>query len=104
MQAIFQTGGKQYTVGPEDTIQVELLQARPGDEVRFDDVRLLTSEGGTKVGTPRVEGAVVVGTVLDEVKGPKVRSVAFRRRKDSQTVRGHRQKYHKIKITGIEGA
>ena len=104
MKAIFQTGGKQYTVAPEEEILVELLDTEPGQEVRFEDVRMVTDDSGTRVGTPRVDGAAVVGTVLNVAKGPKVRAVKFRRRKDSMTVKGHRQKYHRVRITGVEGA
>ncbi len=100
MQAVIQTGGKQYTVAEGDEIFVELLNTEVGGEVSFDDVRLITGDE-TKIGTPNVEGASVSGKVLEMVKGPKTRCVFFRRRKDSKTVKGHRQKYLKVKITGI---
>ncbi len=103
MQAIIQTGGKQYKVEQGDELLVELLPVEVGSEVRFEDVRLLTGEKGIQVGTPRVDGAVVVGKVLTQTKGKKVRSVKFRRRKGSKTVKGHRQNYHLVRITAIEG-
>lgn len=100
MQAVIQTGGKQYTVTEGDEIFVELLDSEVGSDISFEDVRLITGEE-TKIGTPNVEGASVKGTVLELVKGPKTRCVFFRRRKDSRTAKGHRQKYLKVKITGI---
>lgn len=104
MQAIIQTGGQQFTVKEGDTINVDLLkEAQVGGEVTFDDVRMVMSDGGVKIGAPKVDGAAVKATVLEMVKGPKVRCVFFRRRKDSRTVKGHRQRYHKVKITGIQG-
>ena len=102
MEAIIQTGSHQYKVSQGDKILVELLSVEAGSEVRFDDVRLVTGQGEPKIGTPRVPGAVVVGKVLGEVKGVKTRCVKFRRRKDSKTTKGHRQKYHRVEITGIE--
>jgi len=102
MQAIIQTGSHQFKVAQGDTIEVELLGIEKGGEVRFDDVRLLMGKGEPQIGTPRVAGAVVVGQVLDVVKGPKLRNVKFRRRKDSKVTKGHRQKYHKVRITAIE--
>jgi large subunit ribosomal protein L21 len=104
MQAIFTTGNQQFTVTEGDELLVDLLEAQIGDEVRFDKVLLLTGENGVKVGAPTVPGAVVVGKILKQIKGVKTRAVFFRRRKDSKTARGGRQKYHNIKITAIEGA
>jgi large subunit ribosomal protein L21 len=103
MQAVIQTGGKQVMVAEGDVIFVELLRAAKGADVRFEDVRLLTDGASVKVGKPTVGGAAVTATVLDEVKGPKTRAVFFRKRKDSMTTKGHRQRYHKVKITGIQG-
>jgi large subunit ribosomal protein L21 len=102
MQAVIHTGGQQFTVSEGDVIHVDLLGSEVGGECRFEDVRLLSSDKSTTVGTPRVDGAVVVGTVLDEVKGPKLRSLKYRRRKDSQTVKGHRQRYHRVRIDTIQ--
>lgn len=104
MNAVIKTGGKQLTVAQGDKVLVELLGSDVGSEIRFEDVLMISGESGVKVGTPKVDGAAVVGKVLEEVKGPKLRAVKFRRRKDSQTVKGHRQKYHRVEITGIEGA
>ncbi len=103
MQAVFKSGGQQFTVSPGDEVLLDLLSGETGAEVRFDEVLLTSTDDGTRVGRPCVEGAVIVGKVLAEVKGPKIRAVSFRRRKDSQTVKGHRQRYHRVKITAIEG-
>lgn len=101
MQAVIKTGGKQYNVAEGDEILVELLNgAKAGEEVSFDEVLMVTGEQ-TKIGTPKVDGASVKATVLDEVKGPKTRCLIFRVRLDSRTTKGHRQNYHKVKITKI---
>ncbi len=100
MQAVIKSGGKQYTVNEGDEICVELLDAEVGSEICFDQVLMLTGDE-TKVGTPVVAGASVKGQILDAVKGPKTRCVFFRRRKDSRTAKGHRQKLLKVKITSI---
>ncbi len=102
MEAVIASGGQQFKVSAGDEILVELLPDEVNSEVRFEDVRLVTSSDGTTVGTPGIAGAAVVGTVLGEVKGDKTRSVKYRRRKDSQTVKGHRQRYHRVRITSIE--
>ncbi len=104
MQAIIQTGGQQFAVKEGDVILVDLLKdASVGGDVTFEDVRFIGGGENPKIGTPRLEGAKVTGTVLAEAKGKKVRAVFMRRRKDSKTVKGHRQRYHRVRITGITG-
>ncbi|MDR3077282.1 MAG: 50S ribosomal protein L21 [Planctomycetota bacterium] len=101
MQAVIRTGGKQAIVSKGDVLEVELLDAKPGDEISFDDVLMLVDGGNSRLGAPRVQGASVAAKVLREVKGEKLRTVFFRRRKDSMTTKGHRQNYHRVEITGI---
>ena len=102
MKAIIQTGGKQVTVSTGDVIDVELLDAQAEGAVEFGDVRMIIAEGGNRIGKPSVAGAVVKGKVLAEVKGVKTRCVKFRRRADSMTTKGHRQRYHRVEITEIK--
>lgn len=106
MYAIVRDRGTQYKVSPGDVVQIDLLDAKDGDSITFDDV-LLTSngEGAVQVGEPRVSGAKVTATVVEALaKGEKIDVVHFRRRKDSMSKVGHRQKYTRVKIDGIEGA
>ena len=73
MYAIIQTGGKQYRVSPGDVLRVERLPGQRGDEVKLDQVLLVTSDGGdTRVGTPLVENASVRGQILLQGKAKKV--------------------------------
>lgn len=100
-QAVIRTGGKQVMVAEGDVIEVELLKAEPGQEVKFEDVLMIVDGGNSTIGAPRVQGASVAAKVVQAVKGEKTRAVFFRRRKDSMTVKGHRQNYHQIVITAI---
>ncbi len=102
-QAVIRTGGKQVIVSQGDVIEVELLSAEPGQDVAFDDVLMIVNGGNSVVGAPKVDGATVSAKVLKEVKGEKTRTVFFRKRKDSMTTKGHRQRYHQVEITGIKG-
>ncbi|MCC8190106.1 MAG: 50S ribosomal protein L21 [Planctomycetes bacterium] len=102
-QAVIRTGGKQVIVAPGDVIEVELLSAEAGQDVTFTDVLMIVDGAGSRIGAPQVEGAAVSAKVLQEVKGEKTRAVFFRRRKDSMTTKGHRQRYHRVEITGITG-
>ena len=102
-QAVIRTGGKQVIVSQGDVIEVELLSAEPGQDVAFDDVLMIVNGDNSVVGAPKVDGATVSAKVLKEVKGEKTRTVFFRKRKDSMTTKGHRQRYHQVEITGIKG-
>ena len=43
----------------------------------------------------------VSGKILSDDKGKKVKVFKFRRRKDSETLNGHRQSYQTVEITSI---
>ncbi len=102
-QAVIRTGGKQVIVSEGDVIEVELLSANPGDDVTFDDVLMIVNGADSRIGTPKLEGASVSAKIKKETKGEKTRAVFFRHRKDSMSTKGHRQKYHQVEITGING-
>ena len=63
---------------------------------------LLLGEGEqTRVGTPYVDGARVLGRFATEVKGDKIDVVKFKRRKGYHLKKGHRQRYLKVTIEDI---
>jgi large subunit ribosomal protein L21 len=100
MYAVIETGGKQYKVQPGQVIEVELLEVSEGT-VTFDRVLLCSDGEEVKVGAPVVEQARVTGEVLAEVKSRKTIAFKKRRRKDSQTTRGHRQNLARVRIDEI---
>ncbi|MBB65195.1 MAG: 50S ribosomal protein L21 [Waddliaceae bacterium] len=101
MYAIIKTGGKQYRVQPGDVIDVELINAGEQGEVKFEEVLLLHDGSAVKVGAPNVAGCNVLGELLDEVKGPKVVSFKYKRRKNCHRKLGHRQRYSRVRIKEI---
>lgn len=102
-QAIIRTGGKQYRVAPGDVLRVEKLTGDVGSKIEFDDVLLVGSGDGVKVGTPVVQGAKVTAEITDHGRGKKLIVYKFRRRKNYRRKQGHRQAYTEIKVTGIKG-
>ena len=101
MYAIIETGGKQYRVEQDDVIEVELLQSDQDGKVEFKNV-LFLSEGSTvQVGAPYLSQCTVKAELLGEVKGPKVVSFKYKKRKRYRRTVGHRQRYSKVKITEI---
>jgi large subunit ribosomal protein L21 len=100
--AVVQTGGKQYRVKANDTFQVELLTAEPGQKIELSPV-LAVSDGVTlNVGTPEVEGAKVTATVVEHMRGVKLISFKKKRRKGFKKKKGHRQELTVITVESIK--
>ena len=101
MYAIIEEGGKQFKVTSGDTIQIDRAVEGDAKTLKFERVLLVGGEGKPKVGAPLVSGATVTADVIGPVKGPKVISVKYKRRKGYHKKIGHRQGYTAVKITGI---
>jgi large subunit ribosomal protein L21 len=98
--AIVETGGKQYKVSAGVTVDVERLSVDAGELVELDRVLMVVDGEEVMVGSPTVEGAVVRATVLDEIKGKKVRTFKYRGTKYRRR-RGHRQYYTRLQVNDI---
>ena len=101
MYAIIQTGGKQYRVVQGECIDVELVGVEDGGQVEFNEVLFVHDGENTRLGQPSLKDFVVRGELVTTVAGPKVVAFKYKRRKDQQTKKGHRQKYSRVKITEI---
>ena len=101
MQAIFVTGGKQYSVSEGDEIFVEKLNAEADETVIFDQVLAVVDGENSTFGKPVVDGAKVEATVVKNGKAKKIVVFKYRPKKDSKSIRGHRQPYTKVKIEKI---
>ena len=101
MYAIIETCGRQYNVRVGDQVFLEKLDKEPGESVVFDRV-LAIVEGDTSVfGTPTVEGALVMGTVIKNGKGKKYNILKYKAKKGYSRRQGHRQPYTKVEIGEI---
>ena len=107
MYAVVETGGKQYKVSPGQQLRVERLDGEVGTKVVLDKVLMIggDTEGGqeSKVGSPVVDGAQVVGRILSQEKTKKVLVFKKKRRKDFRKTQGHRQLVTKLEIEEIQG-
>ena len=99
--AIIETGGKQYKVSASKILEIEKLNAKVGDIVKFKNVLLLNDDKTTEIGSPSISGATVEAKLLDNVKDRPVLIFHKRRRKHSRKKNGHRQRHSKIQITKI---
>ena len=99
--AIIETGGKQYKVSASKILEIEKLDAKVGETVKFQNVLLLNDDKTTEVGSPSIDGAMVEAKLLENVKDRTVLIFHKRRRKHSRKKNGHRQRHSKIQITKI---
>lgn len=99
--AIIETGGKQYKVSASKILEIEKLNAKVGDTVKFKNVLLLNDDKNTEIGNPSISGATVEAKLLDNVKDRTILIFHKRRRKHSRKKNGHRQRHSKIQITKI---
>jgi len=102
MYAVVRTGGKQYRVSQGDQLRIEKIDGSVGDEVKLDDVLMIGGVEDVKVGKPRVEGASVSARILEQDRAKKVLVFKYKKRKDFHKLRGHRQPYTRVEITGIQ--
>ena len=99
--AIIETGGKQYKVSASKILEIEKLDAKVGETIKFQNVLLLNDDKTTEVGSPSIDGAMVEAKLLDIVKDRTVLIFHKRRRKHSRKKNGHRQRHSKIQIIKI---
>lgn len=101
MFAVIKTGGKQYKVAADDVIQIEKLGQDADSQVVFGDVLMVGNDDDITVGAPLVDGASVVGELVENKRGKKIIIFKKRRRQNSRRKNGHRQEYSVVKITDI---
>ncbi|MCY4069943.1 MAG: 50S ribosomal protein L21 [Chloroflexi bacterium] len=101
MYAIIRSGGKQYRAEVGATIDVDRLPNDVGDSIEIGDVLLVANGDDTVIGQPRVEGASVSATVVDQFRGKKIIVYKYRQRTNYRRKQGHRQYYTRLRIDEI---
>lgn len=101
MFSVVEIGGFQYKVKVGDKFKVPQISQEPGSKVEIDKVLLKTEDGKTVFGKPYVEGSKIVAEIVKHGRYPKVIHYFYRRRKDSDKKRGHRQTFTEITIKEI---
>ena len=105
MYAIIEACGKQYKVAQGDVVFFEKLDAEEGKKVKFDNVILVSEEGGKiEIGNPYVKGAKVEGKVVSHGKAKKILVYKYKAKKNYRRTQGHRQPYTKVEITAVKTA
>jgi large subunit ribosomal protein L21 len=101
MYAVIETGGKQYRVEVGTELEVELLQAEPGDNITLDRVLLVADGDESAIGTPIVADAAVEAEVVRRDRGEKLISFKYRPKARSRVKKGHRQELMVLRITEV---
>jgi len=100
MYAIIETGGKQFWVIPGETIRVEKLEAKTGEELTLN---ALWAAGDAKEGqeAPTSQKAKVKVEVLRQTRDGKILVFQRKPKKAYKTMQGHRQWVTDIRIKEI---
>jgi large subunit ribosomal protein L21 len=99
--AIIESGSKQYMVSEGDIINIERISTKD-KEYNFNKILMAVDGENVKIGKPTLSDVKVVGEILGEVKGDKIRVFKYRKTEQYRKTKGHKQNYTKVKITKIE--
>jgi len=102
MYAVIESGGKQFRVTVGQTIEVERLDATPGQSVTLEQVLLVGEGDQVKVGQPTVKDASVSATVVSHGLKRKVLIWHFMPKQRYRVKRGWRQSYTRLHIDEIK--
>jgi large subunit ribosomal protein L21 len=102
MQAIVETGGKQFRVASGDTLRIPTIEGEVGAEVTLGRVlAVFPGEGSDAVIGDGLAGASVKATIAGNDRGKKILVFKFKRKKQYKRTIGHRQNYTEVKIGDI---
>ena len=101
MYAVIETGGKQYRVEVGSEIEVEYLDAEPGQTLELDRVLLVADGDATAIGRPLVDEAHVSASVVRQDRGDKVVVFKYRPKARSRVKHGHRQELTVLRVADI---
>jgi large subunit ribosomal protein L21 len=101
MYAVIETGGKQYRVEVGSELEIELLEAAPGESITLDRVLLVADGDEATIGRPVVTEAAVEAEVVRRDRGEKVIAFKYRPKARRRVKKGHRQQLSVIRITDV---
>ncbi|MEV6211282.1 50S ribosomal protein L21 [Kitasatospora sp. NPDC051914] len=101
MYAIVRAGGRQHKVAVGDVLEIDRIEAKPGDSVELSTV--LVVDGDSVTSDPWVLGGVKAhAEVVEETKGDKIVILRYKNKTGYRRRQGHRQKYTAVRITSID--
>jgi len=100
MYAIIRAGGKQAKVQSGDVIDIERVNT-DDEELTFAPLLVVDDDGKAVSDRSSLEKASVTAKVLGGTAGPKIDIFKYKNKTGYRRRQGHRQKYTRIEITGI---
>jgi large subunit ribosomal protein L21 len=101
MFAVIKSGGRQYKVSVGQTIEVNRLPFAEGEQVRIEEVLLISDSDRAMIGTPFVSNAAVVATAVRHGRGKKEIVFKYKSKKRYRHRRGHRQELTYLSIDDV---
>jgi len=98
--AIVRSGGRQLKASVGEVIELDRRDDAVGTTVELTPLLLVDGETVTAE-TSALAGARVAVEVLGETKGPKITILRYKNKTGYRKRGGHRQKYTRVKVTGI---
>jgi large subunit ribosomal protein L21 len=102
MYAVIETGGKQYRVELGSEIEIDRLDASPGETIQLGRVLLVADGDAASIGQPIVDGARVSASVVRQDRGDKIIVFKYRPKARRRVKRGHRQELTIVRVADIE--
>ena len=101
MFAVIKSGGRQFKVSVGQTLEVERLPIDDGEQIRIEEVLLISDADRSMIGTPFVDNAAVLATVEGQTRGDKLIVFKYKSKKRYRHRRGHRQELTVLRIDDI---
>src|SRR6266571_3898747 len=101
MFAVIKSGGRQYKVSVGQTLEVNSLPVEAGEQVKFEEVLLVSDANNSMIGTPLVANAMVLATATKHGRGKKLIVFKYKAKKRYRHRRGHRQELTFLTIDDI---
>jgi large subunit ribosomal protein L21 len=99
--AIIQVGSSQVKVSEGDVIDAHSIGEEVGQDVILDKVLLFAKDADIRIGQPYLSDVKVTARVVEHDLNDKVVAFKYRKRKNSASKKGHRQKRTVLNITTI---
>ncbi len=101
MLAVVKTGGKQYLVKEGDELIVDRLVGEKDSKLKIETLATFeTDKSAVNLGSPTLKEQVEA-SLLDNIKGDKIRVAKFKAKVRYRKVRGFRPSLSRIKILKI---
>ena len=101
MYAIVRSGGRQHKVAVGDVLNIDKIVAEVGSTVNLTPLMVVDGDAIT-TDAQQLDQVSVTAEVVAETKGPKIHILKYKNKTGYRKRQGHRQRYTRVKVTGIE--